>query len=64
MVVTLPYSKADKSSLKVLNHETSTDWQGPLEDDIRTAVVALWEDPLIPMELPRQLRHQVPDSAL
>ena len=50
--------------MSTLSPNSSKHWQGPFEDGIRMAVVRLWEDPIIAIELQRQLSHQVPDSAL
>jgi len=50
--------------MRTLSPNSSKDWQESFEDGVRMAVVKLWEDPIIPMELRRQLSHQVPDSAL
>ena len=50
--------------MSTLSPDSSKGLQGPFEDGIRMAVLALWEYPIIPTELRRQLSHQVPDSAL
>lgn len=50
--------------LEVLGYNLSADSHALFDKELAVAVVALWEDPDLPIALARELNHQVPDSAL